>query len=614
MKRFKKLLAFAVSCTMIFGTMSMMSFADPVKPSDQMNELTFDSSIEITGLEAGDKVKFYKVLEWAGSRPADQTEEEYKKEVYGGWKFVSPFSASGISDDEISFSSNAEAIEEIIGDPAGKPAVEFGLTSKIAGKLAKLAGDPVETVEVTGDSASISITETGVGLYMALITPKDAKTVYSPVFVSADFNTENPSASWAVTSAASYSTKNKAQAAAKKSTTVTNKEDDLGEHSYDQTWRSARPGETVKYKVTFTVPGYGKVYDKPVFTAYDKLEGMTLVATPEITAPKDAVAKITGEPGTDNYKIEFDTDYLKSLAVATDVVVEYSAVIDENAPLNVNTKTNEIWTEYSHDPKDEKDFDVKKDGTNSYVYTINADLLGGYEEGIEYSGVEIIKVGVDAHGNPINSEKQTSSYISGEGWKGPLAGAIFKLYTDKDCKPENEYKDANGDPLPEIKSGADGRFKIEGLDAGIYYLREEQAPSGYIKSTDPVKVEIKPYFTTEKVTEYYKPGEEGQPGTWSYTKSEGAKEVTYDIEVLDHYEVLFNDKVAADHHYYNEGKKEIKVSNTGTKEIPSSIVNTKGVELPATGGMGTTIFYVIGAVLVLGAGILLVTRRRMNIQ
>ena len=42
------------------------------------------------------------------------------------------------------------------------------------------------------------------------------------------------------------------------------------------------------------------------------------------------------------------------------------------------------------------------------------------------------------------------------------------------------------------------------------------------------------------------------------------------------------------------------------------IVNTKGTELPSTGGIGTTIFYVIGAILVLGAGILLVTRRRMN--
>jgi len=42
------------------------------------------------------------------------------------------------------------------------------------------------------------------------------------------------------------------------------------------------------------------------------------------------------------------------------------------------------------------------------------------------------------------------------------------------------------------------------------------------------------------------------------------------------------------------------------------VVNQSGSVLPSTGGIGTTIFYIIGAVLVLGAGILLVTRRRMK--
>ena len=42
------------------------------------------------------------------------------------------------------------------------------------------------------------------------------------------------------------------------------------------------------------------------------------------------------------------------------------------------------------------------------------------------------------------------------------------------------------------------------------------------------------------------------------------------------------------------------------------VVNNKGTILPSTGGIGTTLFYIIGAILVLGAGILLVTRRRMN--
>ena len=42
------------------------------------------------------------------------------------------------------------------------------------------------------------------------------------------------------------------------------------------------------------------------------------------------------------------------------------------------------------------------------------------------------------------------------------------------------------------------------------------------------------------------------------------------------------------------------------------ILNNAGAELPSTGGIGTTIFYVLGGVLVVCAGVLLITKRRMN--
>lgn len=46
----------------------------------------------------------------------------------------------------------------------------------------------------------------------------------------------------------------------------------------------------------------------------------------------------------------------------------------------------------------------------------------------------------------------------------------------------------------------------------------------------------------------------------------------------------------------------------------ATVVNQQGTELPSTGGIGTTIFYVIGAILVIGAGVVLVTRRRMHAE
>lgn len=61
---------------------------------------------------------------------------------------------------------------------------------------------------------------------------------------------------------------------------------------------------------------------------------------------------------------------------------------------------------------------------------------------------------------------------------------------------------------------------------------------------------------------------------------------------------------------YNKltARQEVKADGTAT----INVVNEKGSVLPSTGGIGTTIFYIIGAILVIGAGVVLVTRRRMN--
>ena len=58
------------------------------------------------------------------------------------------------------------------------------------------------------------------------------------------------------------------------------------------------------------------------------------------------------------------------------------------------------------------------------------------------------------------------------------------------------------------------------------------------------------------------------------------------------------------------GLSRVDAEETSTTTV--TIENLKGAELPSTGGMGTTIFYVVGAVLVIGAGVVLIARRRMN--
>ena len=58
--------------------------------------------------------------------------------------------------------------------------------------------------------------------------------------------------------------------------------------------------------------------------------------------------------------------------------------------------------------------------------------------------------------------------------------------------------------------------------------------------------------------------------------------------------------------------KEGNTHNRVSGEAYAEIENQSGTVLPETGGIGTTIFYVVGAILVLGAGIILVTKRRMS--
>lgn len=95
-----------------------------------------------------------------------------------------------------------------------------------------------------------------------------------------------------------------------------------------------------------------------------------------------------------------------------------------------------------------------------------------------------------------------------------------------------------------------GKIEIDGLDSDTYYLHEVKAPAGYNILKADVKVEIK-----------------------GATKAEGSEKLTYTTVV-------------------------------------AKVNNQSGTEFPSTGGMGTTLFYAVGGLLIVGAIVLLVTRRR----
>lgn len=178
----------------------------------------------------------------------------------------------------------------------------------------------------------------------------------------------------------------------------------------------------------------------------------------------------------------------------------------------------------------------------------------------------------DSSNTKYTPDSQTKTYtwdvdvfkytMNGETEKA-LAGATFTLSKNADgsnpiarvSEGNNVYrvaKTGETGTVTEITTDATGKFTIKGLDADTYYLTETAAPAGYNKLAGPVTIVI---------------GENG----------------------------VVNGTTEAP-----QGVDEVKV------------LNQSGTELPSTGGMGTTIFYVLGGVLVLVAVVLLVTKKRMN--
>ena len=116
-------------------------------------------------------------------------------------------------------------------------------------------------------------------------------------------------------------------------------------------------------------------------------------------------------------------------------------------------------------------------------------------------------------------------------------------------------------PVAYIETVAGKTVKISGLDKKVYYLEETVPPAGYNGLTQRVKVDL----------------------------STGSKKVPTGFLSNGTYD-------------------ELNASSIGGV----AVVNNAGTTLPGTGGIGTTIFYVAGGILVAGAGVTLIAKKRMS--
>ena len=181
----------------------------------------------------------------------------------------------------------------------------------------------------------------------------------------------------------------------------------------------------------------------------------------------------------------------------------------------------------------------------------------------------VAPVTVDDQSTTDIDERTIDSYV--KTWEGdtPAPGYIkdnVKTFALEGTKPDVKVT---------ATTDAEGILTFTGLAAGSYVLEETEAPAGYNKLKNKIYITVTPGTT-----------EEGNLDTHTW-------EIKYKLGE-------------------NGTEQTLSSSNAVANLFELDVENQSGTELPSTGGIGTTIFYIVGACIVIGAGVLLVTRRRMN--
>lgn len=240
---------------------------------------------------------------------------------------------------------------------------------------------------------------------------------------------------------------------------------------------------------------------------------------------------------------------------------DYTIYVDKNKK-GFQIQFNDTFLEKYKD----KDYDI----TIVYSATLTGDATIGKDNG--NTNTAYLTYGDT---NTESNKPITNTYTFGipvfkyTGTNTALAGAKFSLHSEQTCVDANRidlikvgetetYRrfitgDADASKVTAITTTSTGKFSITGLKPGTYYLKEIAAPKGYNVLAKPVKIEV---------------------------TSEGT--------------------IKVDNGTAMEQTNEVKVKNNA------------GSLLPSTGGMGTTVFYIAGALLVLISGVVLIAKKRTD--
>ena len=299
---------------------------------------------------------------------------------------------------------------------------------------------------------------------------------------------------------------------------------------------------------------------------------------------QDPVALGWNEIPAENYELvqtgngfTLTIDNLKTFPYATEegrnyILVFYDATLNANAEIGLPGNPNSVYLEFSNNPNGDGLGRTNEDRVIVFTYELDGTKVDG-------ENAEALQ---DAEFVLLNSARTTAAAIV-DGKVSEWVQVHSEAAVGDITMPESyeEWVQRYGNENVIITSGADGLFNISGLDDGTYYLREIKAPDGYNLLDADLRIDITATTANGQEWDIFTPG----------TALTGLTVTTQ----------------LGDDEAITEG-----TGNLETGAVAITVENNGGSTLPETGGIGTTIFYAAGALLVLCAGVLLFVKLRMR--
>lgn len=329
-------------------------------------------------------------------------------------------------------------------------------------------------------------------------------------------------------------------------------------------------GDTVKFRTITTVPdttGYTDytyaIHDtmSPELTSKVKTKSDITIKVNDTTVLDATYYSVTVD-STNSNKFTVSVDIIQAIkdnkfAVGNKLYTYYTGVLNETAKVYPDgPQQNEAHLVYSNNPNDGGTGETPKKTVYDWTFKVDVTKVDGNDKTQRLEGAVFVlseKSGLDLEpGKDGTPAKNQTSLIK-------LVDNHDGTYTVADTTTTTTTTTYT------MTTPAGGQISIKGLDdEKEYYLYETKAPGGYNALTAPVKIRI-----TDNTYE----------ATGNYISHQP--------------NVVFN-------------------GSNAYSGVGFEVENNRGTTLPGTGGIGTTIFYVIGGGLMVAAAILLITKKRME--